>query len=137
MDDLLYNTYLKYFTKLSNVGYGSDVDLKKIIFYTFIYELVNTTSIVISEKDYKEIETALYCIYGTSCLIPYPNYCKNSMYLHLGDITELASRVVKAEKEIEYMKEHTDAGVSSRVEVLEQDVATLKGHDYVLETDPS
>lgn len=108
MEELLYNAYLRYFTALGNFGYKSDKEVKKLIFYTFIQELVNTTSIVISEEDYKHLENALYCLYGTSCLIPYPDYCENPMFLHLGDVAELSARVDILEEKIEdleYLKD--------------------------------
>lgn len=98
MDDLLYNVCLRYFTSLTNSGYVSDMDVKKLLLYVYIQELVNTTSIVISEEDYKHLENALYCIYNTTCLIPYPEYCERPMYAHLGDIAELSARVAKAEE---------------------------------------
>lgn len=97
MDDLLYNACLRYFTSLVNYGFRSERDVKKLLMYVYIQELVNTTSIVIPEDDYKHLENALYCLYGSTCLIPYPNYCERPMYAHLGDIAELAARVDKME----------------------------------------
>jgi hypothetical protein len=97
MDDLLYESCLRYFTSLANYGFRSEKDVKKLLFYVYIQELVNTTSIVIPEEDYKHLENALYCMYGTTCLIPYPNYCERPMYAHLGDIAELSARVAKVE----------------------------------------
>ena len=98
MDDLLYEPCLRYFTSLANYGFRSEKDVKKLLFYVYIQELVNTTSIVIPEEDYKHLENALYCMYGTTCLMPYPNYCERPMYAHLGDIAELSARVAKAEE---------------------------------------
>lgn len=100
MDDLLYESCLRYFTSLANYGFRSEKDVKKLLFYVYIQELVNTTSIVIPEEDYKHLENALYCLYGTTCLIPYPNYCERPMYAHLGDIAELSARMEKAEGKI-------------------------------------
>jgi len=98
MDDLLYNSCLRYFTSLTDYGYRNEEDVKKLLFYVFIQELVNTTSIVISEEDYKELEKALYNFYGTTFLMPYPDYCERPMYAHLGDIAELSARMAKAEE---------------------------------------
>lgn len=100
MDDLLYESCLRYFTSLANYGFKSEKDVKKLLFYVFIQELVNTTSIVIPEDDYKHLENALYCMYGTTCLIPYPNYCERPMYAHLGDIAELSARMARAEEHL-------------------------------------
>ena len=66
---------------------------------------MNTTSIVISKEDYEHLENALYCLYGTSCLIPYPDYCENPMFLHLGDVAELSARVSTLEEEVEELQE--------------------------------
>lgn len=38
------------------------------------------------------IERALNCLFGSTCLIPYPDYLKMGK-LHLGEITELGCRV--------------------------------------------
>lgn len=133
MDDVLYESCLRYFTSLSNYGFRNDEEVKKLLFYVFIQELVNTTSIVISEEDYKHLENALYCIYGTTCLIPYPKYCENPMYLHLGDITELSRRVDEVEQEVEEIK--NAASPDSQLGVLRR-VEALEDQNYILEGDP-
>ena len=125
MDNLLCEILDRYFRTLSNYGYRNYGDVKKLLFYIFIQELVSTPSIVISEEDYKHIENALYCIYGTSCLIPYPKYCENAMYLHLGDIVEISRRLDENERATE---EALDT-----VEQLEEDVNILNEYELVLE----
>lgn len=132
MDDLLYNACVKYFTSLSHYGYRNEEEVKKLLLYVFIQELVNTTSIAISEEDYKHLEGALYCIYGTTCLIPYPKYCENPMYLHLGDVAELSKRVDEVEEEMDALKEA--ASPDSQIGVLRR-VEALEGLDYILEGD--
>lgn len=131
MDDVLYESCLRYFTALSHYGYRNNEEVKKLLLYIFIHELVNTTSIVISEEDYKHIDNALYCIYGTTCLIPYPKYCENPMYLHLGDIAELSKRVDELQKEVDQIENAADPdspiGLVKRVEDLESLDYVLKG----------
>lgn len=131
MDDLLYNACLRYFTSLSHYGYRNEEEVKKLLLYVYIHELVNTTSVSISEEDYKHIENALYCLYGTTCLIPYPKYCENPMYLHLGDIVELSRRVDETEQELEEIKNaaspESQIGVLNRLEVLEDYDLILEG----------
>lgn len=129
MDDLLYNALSKYFAKLANFGYSDDVEIKKILFYCFINELVNTPSIVITQEEYTELEKALYCIYGTTCLIPYPNYCENAIFSHLG------KREIEGDPED--MRDQIEADILARVESLERDVSALKDLDIVLEVDPT
>ena len=43
-------------------------------------------------KDYHIIEMALNCLFGSNCLIPYPDYLKMGK-LHIGEMTEMAQRV--------------------------------------------
>ena len=95
MDNLLYESCLRYFTSLANFGYRNEEDVKKLLFYVYIQELVDS-SVSISEEDYKHIEGALYKLYGTTCLMPYPDYCE-SMNNHLSDIAELEARVSRIE----------------------------------------
>lgn len=130
MDDLLYNACVRYFTSLSHYGYQNETEVKKLLFYVFIQELVNTTSIAIPEDDYKDLENALYCIYGTTCLIPYPNYCNNPMYSHLGDIAELSVRVSKTEDELAALESQN---LDSRLTTVEGKVQVLDDLDLVLE----
>lgn len=87
MDDVLYESCLRYFTSLANFGYRNDNDVKKLLFYVFIQELVNDTPEIIPEPDYKLLEEALYSIYGTTCLMPYPDYCADPLFRHLGGAT--------------------------------------------------
>lgn len=42
------------------------------------------------------IEKALDCLYGSTCLIPYPDYLKMGK-LHLGEMTELVQRIENLE----------------------------------------
>lgn len=75
-DDVL-NAVNKYFHTLSNLGYKKDKDVYNLIAYIFLEEfLYGSVSQFITEKDYNTIDRALYCLYGTSCMIPYPDYKK-------------------------------------------------------------
>jgi hypothetical protein len=51
---------------------------------------------LLSKADYSLIEQALNCLYGSTCLIPYPDYLKMGK-LHLGEMTEMAQRIKRAE----------------------------------------
>jgi hypothetical protein len=51
---------------------------------------------LLSKDDYHLIERALDCLYGSTCLIPYPDYLKMSK-LHLGEMGEIASRLKEVE----------------------------------------
>ena len=64
-----------------------------IFYYHLIY---NDYRGYIKKEDYHTIEKALNCLYGTNCLIPYPDYLKMGK-LHLGEMTEMAQRIKRAE----------------------------------------
>jgi hypothetical protein len=65
-----------------------------LIFYRdFVY---NDYRGLISKDDYLMIERALDCLYGSTCLIPYPDYLKMGK-LHIGEMTEMANRVKNLE----------------------------------------
>jgi hypothetical protein len=53
---------------------------------------------LLSREDYLLIERALDCLWGSSCLIPYPDYLKMGK-LHLGEVTEMAHRIKTLEDE--------------------------------------
>lgn len=97
MDEVLYNALSKYFHALEVRGYmpiNQAYKLLVLIFYKdFVYSDYRG---IITEKDYVLIEKLLDCLYGTSCLIPYPDYLKMGK-LYLGEVTELAYRVRELE----------------------------------------
>jgi hypothetical protein len=104
MDSIVYNSITSYFNNLKNLGYTNYNDVFNLLFLIAIQEFIyNDFRGLITEEDYRLIEKALYKIFGTSCLVPYPNYCNNTTMnkLHLGDITELANRVKVNEENIE------------------------------------
>ena len=97
MDKVLYDSLYRYFATLSKIGtvsYNSVNKLLVLIFYKhFIYEDYRGN---LSKEDYSTIEQALDCLFGSTCLIPYPNYLEMGK-LHLGDMTEMAHRITDNE----------------------------------------
>ena len=93
MDKVLYDSLYRYFAtlaKVGNVSYNSVDKLLVLIFYKhFIYEDYRGN---LSKEDYNTIEQALDCLFGSTCLIPYPNYLEMGK-LHLGDMTEVSQRI--------------------------------------------
>jgi hypothetical protein len=69
---------------------------------------------LLSKEDYYLIEKALDCLYGSTCLIPYPDYLKMGK-LHLGEITELANRVNALENADVLKLTNADGSVDSDV----------------------
>lgn len=102
MDNYVYNASDTYFKTLSKLGYTKKKDTDSLLILNFLYNMVyNDYRGYINKKDYHTIEKALNCLYGTNCLMPYPNYLKMGK-LKLGEMTEVLSRVKASE---EYSKE--------------------------------
>ena len=107
MDELIYNALENYYSTLSKLGYLSDSQTYKLLVLSFYRDFMfNDYRGFLTEEDYKKIEEALDCIYGTTCLIPYPDYLDirtknhssgsginiNTFGLRFGTITEIAQR---------------------------------------------
>lgn len=93
MDEILFEALSKYFHALELRGYMSKSHSMKLLVLSFYRDFVfHDYRGMLSEKEYCFIEKALDCIYGTSCLIPYPDYLKMGK-LHLGEVTEMAQRI--------------------------------------------
>ena len=93
MDNIIYNSITKYYAALEKTGYlpySSVLALLLLCFFRdFVYHDYRAN---ISRGDYHTIEKALNCLFGSNCLIPYPDYLKMGK-LHIGEITEMAQRV--------------------------------------------
>lgn len=101
MVNIAYEAVSRYFNHLSNVGYFKQSDVNKLILVTFIQELLDQDFRgLVSEDDYDAINRALYCLYGSSCLIPYPDYYKNKTngVMYTGSMSELVHRVEALEE---------------------------------------
>ena len=139
MDKVLYDSLYRYFTTLARVGnvsYASVDKLLVLMFYKhFIYEDYRGN---LSKEDYSIIEKALDCLFGSTCLIPYPNYLEMGK-LHLGDMTEVSQRIDQNEsyaKDIDSRLKLNDAvtadnvrrivNTETRVQVIE-DTKVVKG----------
>ena len=73
--DNLFDALKYYFNALSKFGYKKNTDVNKLLIFDFIQEiLTGEMRYYITEEGYKNIEKALYCLYGSSCLLPYPKY---------------------------------------------------------------
>lgn len=93
MDEIVYEALYRYYHALELKGYMSDIQSYKLLVLSFYLDFItNDYRGMISKEDYSLIEKALNCLYGTSCLIPYPDYLKMGK-LRLGELTELVQRV--------------------------------------------
>ena len=97
MDEILYNSLSSYFHALEYKGYMPYSQMQKLLVLIFYRDFVyNDYRGLISKDDYLMIERALDCLYGSTCLIPYPDYLKMGK-LHIGEMTEMANRVKNLE----------------------------------------
>lgn len=93
MDEILYNALTKYYHALELKGYMANSNAVKLLILIFFRDFVfHDYRGLITKEDYHLIEKALDCIYGSTCLIPYPDYLKMGK-LYLGEMTEMAQRV--------------------------------------------
>jgi hypothetical protein len=93
MDEILLSTLTDYYKVLQRRGFFSYSETIKILVLCFFRDFVFCDYRgILSKEDYHDIEKALNCLFGSNCLIPYPDYLKMGK-LHLGETTELAQRI--------------------------------------------
>lgn len=102
MVNYIYDSLCRYFGHLCNTGYMKQSEVNKLFLLTAIQKLVDCDFRgLVSKDDYNLINSVLYKLYGTSCLIPYPDYYNNNnkRIMYTCSISELAHRVERLEKE--------------------------------------
>lgn len=93
MDEFIYNGLSTYYNALGKLGYYKYQDVFALLLLCFYRDFtLGDYRGILSKEDYHEIEIALNCLFGTNCLIPYPDYLKMGK-LHIGQITEMAYRI--------------------------------------------
>ncbi len=106
MDEILYNSFTSYYNALGKLGYIPYSQVNKLLVLCFYRDFVfKDYRGILNKDDYRLIEKALDCLYGTTCLISYPDYLKMGK-LHLGNMTEMAQRVKNLE-DTEVLKSFT------------------------------
>lgn len=129
MDEILYNALTKYYHALELKGYMANSHAVKLLVLIFFRDFIfHDYRGLITKEDYYLIEKALDCIYGSTCLIPYPDYLKMGK-LYLGEMTEIAQRV-KTLEDIPVLKlldtEDAESNPNSDVLVITGDEDTDK-----------
>lgn len=125
MDEMVYNTLSRYYHTLCNTGYVPYNEVTKVLVLAFYWDiLMNNYRCSLSRDDYSLIERALHCLYGSTCLIPYPDYLKMNK-LKVGDMSELACRV-KALEDAKVLKAIHNL---DSIEVTEEDDVILTMED--------
>ena len=118
MEEVVYEALCRYFNTLERTGYLANSEVEKLLVLTFFKDFVTTDYRgLITYEDYRVIEQALNCLFGSTCLIPYPDYLKMGK-LHLGDMTELACRVKKIEEEKVVKVIHDTTGFTDDSDVI-------------------
>ena len=93
MDNIIYNSLSNYYHALELQGYMAYTHTQRLLLLIFYRDFtLKDYRGLLSKEDYHLIEKALDCLWGSSCLIPYPDYLKMGK-LHLGEMTEMAQRV--------------------------------------------
>lgn len=89
LDNMAYTGVSNYFQALSTFGYKGYKEVNKLLVLLFIEDLLRSSfSLYIDEEDYKTITNVLYCLFGSTCLIPYPEFAVNtSLVQALNDAT--------------------------------------------------
>lgn len=85
----------KYFDSLTYFGYKSPGEVNKLLAYIFLGDLLTGfLRYYITEEDYQDIQKALSCLYGSSCLIPYPEFINDDgLFEHLNDSSLAVVRI--------------------------------------------
>lgn len=73
MDELMYDTLIRYFKTLAHTGYKSYDLVFKMLVMDFIYEITHTElRYYITNKDIKLMQDLLYQFFGSTCEISFP-----------------------------------------------------------------
>lgn len=74
INEITYEALVRYFTRLSQVGYMNEAQIKKLILLIFLQEiLTGGFNVVYTEDEFKILTKVFYCLTGSSCLITYPD----------------------------------------------------------------
>lgn len=75
LSDVAYEGLNRYFHSVSTFGYKSYSEVYKLLTLLYIEELIfGPLGLYINECDYRTITNTLYCLYGSTCLISYPEF---------------------------------------------------------------
>lgn len=97
MDNIIYNALIAYYKALEVKGYMPNSQAQKLLVLSFYRDFMfEDYRGFITKDDYHLIERALDCLYGSSCLIPYPDYLKMGK-LYIGQMSEMAQRIKTVE----------------------------------------
>ena len=123
MDNFIYNSITQYYDALSKLGYHKYGDVFSLMVLCFLRDFIyQDYRGIITQEDYHIIERALNCLYGSNCLIPYPDYLKMGK-LHIGEMTEVVNRI-KTLEETTVLKAFDGTSEDSDIIILSDDEET-------------
>lgn len=106
-DRTVHNTLGRYFTMLTNTGYASIRDTRRVIAQMFLNEWANSEmSFFMTDRDYNSIAMAYRNITG-DCLIPYENYCNRKLRVGISG-TQIGSPMLMGVTTLERVR-HTES----------------------------
>lgn len=76
MDNQIFNSLDQYFKTLSNYGYMSYDHTYDMMLMIIVQDIITNFACIITQEDYQMMSSLLECKYGTSCLMPYPEFRK-------------------------------------------------------------
>lgn len=87
--DLSYESIVRYFTTLQQLGYKSYEDVYKLVALIGLEEMFDIFAEFITEQDFRYIMNAINCLSGTTCLIDFPTYSENRTLIHKSRVNYL------------------------------------------------
>ena len=124
MDNILYDSLSNYYNALELKGYMPYSHAQKLLLLTFYRDFtLKDYRGLLSKDDYHLIERALDCLWGSSCLIPYPDYLKMGR-LCLGGVTEIISRT----KALEDYSTELDGRIDVNDQLISENTSRLDEH---------
>lgn len=73
--DVVERALKRYYNALAVFGYKDNCSVEKLIVLTYIDDFINGDAAkYITEEDKRVIANSLYCMFGTICLMPFPDH---------------------------------------------------------------
>jgi len=108
MGEYVYEALSRYYNVLEKTGHMAYSEAQKLLVLLFYKDYIfNDYRGVLCQGDYVVMKYALDCLFGSNCLMPYPDYLKMGK-LKMGDICELTERVKNLEESSEGGGGHLD-----------------------------
>lgn len=94
INEVITESIQNYFYQLAIGGYKKNSSVNKLLVLQFIGELLQgDLRFYINKEDHRAIQKALYCIYGSDCMIPFPQYEIDQSMVAGGDQSVLQARL--------------------------------------------